>query len=76
MTIAASANRLEVVKFLAKNTDIDPNSSDSMNFTPLITSSSMGNLSIVKYLIEEAKADPNFKNDDSMTALMYCAKYS
>lgn len=63
--IAVQFNSPEVVKFLLKTTDIDPNGASQYGYTHLALAASQGNAAVVKVLLSIPGVDVNKNLDES-----------
>ena len=72
---AAEYGNTELCEFLVTCSDIDINTTDNTNLTPLMVSCINGNDKITECLME-AGADPNFKNFDGYSAAMWAVYFN
>ena len=68
ITLAIAFNRLEIIKTLLENRNINLNEENDLGITALMMAVQEGNIDIIKELLTDARVDVNVQNKDKLTA--------
>lgn len=72
---AAQNGRVEVVKYLIEEKNVDANSKNDVGVTALIAAAGEGHTEAVRYLVGQGGADVDATNENGSTALICAADY-